>query len=202
VERDDDEGHRRERSEQRRLHAHAGHGAGRRARCAERDQPPLRRLLLRGAGRPRGLARCRGRGRGPHGARRRDRNLRHAGSAGGHPGPRRQGLCRVDRTRHRRTRTEQGGGGRPLRRCGDPSAAQGRWGDPRRAVYARHGAGQVASASQPGSRQSADRQPRDGAGLPADRESGLGQHHAVHLAIGLTVLASGAARADERDVRA
>ena len=84
--------------------------------------------------------------------------LRHARSEGRDARPGRAGLCRVDRPRHRRARPEQGRGGRPRGRRGDARASQGRRRHPGRALHAGHGAGQVAAASEPGSRQPAHRQ--------------------------------------------
>ena len=54
-------------------------------------------------------------------------------------------------------------------------------------------AGQVAAASEPRSGQPAHRQPGRGSRLPALGRSRLGERHAVHLAVGLAVLASRAA---------
>ena len=175
VERDGTQGHRGERAERPRHDAHAGDGPRGSPRRPERDQPPLRRVLLRRPGRSWRLARCRrGRG-GPHGARRRGRR------ASGHPlrrWPRSPWPTRPTRRRWRASptgRPESRGGGRPGSRRRHAHAPQGRWRHARRALHARHRRRQWRPHPNPGPAESAHRQPGHGARLCVLGRSRLGE---------------------------
>ena len=65
---------------------------------------------------------------------------------------------------------------------------------------ARYGSRQVAPSPESGPAQPAHRQRGPGSRLRALGDSRLGERHAVHLVVGLAVLASRAAGVDERDL--
>ena len=87
-------------------------------------------------------------------------------------------------------------------RRGDAGAAQGRWRHAQRSLHAGERARPLAAAPEPRSSESSDQGSESRARHRRFRLAWLGQRHSVHAAVGVAVLATRSAGADERAVRA